>query len=248
MLRDIKQLYADCLAFALALPILFSIPAVLEFGQHVVEIDLGLFSQGFRATAALDQRRLSLGFAKILAMLLPSYWFIRFMASGRDAAWAKKVERPAVTLFGIQFAILAMVQWLSLFGPPPGLVLDLPFAWWEYASLALGVLAAVLGIYLSAWRVAWPLGNTAIGPLPSIAIMAGSFWRAVVYMIAGFLPLAALHQALNILPVGAPAWVVWLAMVLDSLVVGFLALASTGAIFLAARHAAERRNLALIPR
>ncbi|MDF2496257.1 hypothetical protein [Sphingomonas sp.] len=248
MWRDIRQLYADCGAFALALPILFSVPAVLEFAQHVVEIKLGLFSQGLGAAAAFDQRRLSLGFAKSLAMLLPAYWFVRFMASRRDADWARKIERPAATLYGVQFALLAMAQWLSLFGPPPGLVLGLPPHLWDHASLLLGALGVMLGIYLAAWWVAWPLGNSAIGPLRSIAVMIGSFWRALIYMLAGFLPLAAVHQLLNALPIGAPEWIVWLAVTIDSLVVGFLALSSAGAVYLAARHAARRRNITLLAR
>ncbi|MCD2315177.1 hypothetical protein LQ954_03315 [Sphingomonas sp. IC-11] len=245
MWRDVKQLYADGAAFALALPILFSIPVVIEFAQHVVEIDLGFYQHGLTASAAFDQRRLTLGFAKVLALLLPGYWFVRFIAWNRDARRAKRIERPAATLFGVQFGIQAAWQWLALFGPPIGVVLGLAPRLSSYAELITTVGVSVVAVYLAAWLVAWPLGNAQIGPLRSIAIMAGSFWRTVAYMVAGALPLMALHYVLGYGAIGRPEWLVWIMMAADALVVGFLALTTVGAAYLAAKRAADRRGVSL---
>lgn len=244
MWDDIKRLYADSRAFALALPILFSIPVLIEFAQHVVEIDLGLYRHGM-AAAAIDQRRMTFGFAKTLALLLPGYWFVRYMAWDRDAAKAKRIERPAATLFGIQFALGAAGQWLGLFGPPVGELLGLGPRLAGYATLAAGAAVAVGGIYLIAWSVAWPLGNPRIGPLRSLAVMAGSFWRSVGYALAGVLPLMIVHYALGYGAIGRPAWLVWVMLAIDAVVVGFLALGMAGYAYLAARHAAEHRGVAL---
>ena len=246
MLSDIRRLYADSLAFALALPVLFSIPVLIEFAQHVVEIDIGLYRDGMAALAH-DERRLTLGFAKTLALILPGYWFVRYMAWDRDAAKAKRIELPAATLFAVQFALNATVQWLALFGPPLGSLLGLEEAAAPYASLTATIVMTVVGVYLTAWLVAWPLGNTAIGPLRSIAVMAGSFWRTIGYTLAGAVPLMAVHYALGYGAIGRPEALVWAMMAVDAFVVGLLALTTAGAAFLAARDAAARRDVALVP-
>lgn len=245
MWRDVKQLFSDSAAFALALPILFSIPVMIEFAQHVVEIDLGFYRHGLTASAAFDQRRLSLGFAKVLALLLPGYWFVRFIAWDRDRDRAKRIERPAATLFGIQFGLQAAWQWLALFGPPLGVVLGLGPRLSTYAEVIATVGVSVVALYLTAWLVAWPLGNVQIGPLRSIAIMAGSFWRTVAYLVAGTLPLMALHYALGYAAIGRPEPLVWIMMAADALVVGFLALTTAGAAYLAAKRAADRKSVSL---
>ncbi|WBH16073.1 hypothetical protein [Sphingomonas radiodurans] len=244
MWNDIKRLYADSWAFAVALPILFSIPVLIEFAQHVVEIDIGMYRHGVSGVA-MDQRRLTFGCAKTLAMILPGYWFVRYMAWDRNAERAKRIERPAATLFGIQFALHAVTQWIGLFGPPIGVLLGLDARLAQYVGLAFAIGVGVIGMYLTAWFVAWPLGNARIGPLRSFAVMAGSFWRAVGYTLAGSVPLMLLHYALGYGAIGRPDWLVWLMMLLDALVVGFLALTAAGGGYLAASRAAERNGIPL---
>jgi hypothetical protein len=245
MWGDIKRLYADSRAFALALPVLFSIPVLIEFGQHVVEIDLGFYRHGLIGAAAYDQRLLTFAFAKMLAMLLPGYWFVRYMAWRRDVAQARRVDRPAAALFAVQFGLQAVAHWLTLFGPPIGVILGLDARGSNYATVVTVVGAAVIGIYLTAWLTAWPLGNARIGPLRSIALIAGSFWRTVAYVAAGTLPLMILHYALGVAAIGRQDWIVWSIMTLDALVVGFLALTVAGANYLAAKRAADRSGIRL---
>lgn len=245
MWRDVKRLYADAAAFALALPVLFSIPVLIEWAQHAVEIDLGFYGPGLTAAAAFDQRRLTLGFAKVLALILPSYWFVRYMAWDRDADRAKRIEWPAAALFGVQFGFQASWQWLRLFAPPFAVILALGARSSDYVELIAIVGAIVISIYFTAVLVAWPLGNTRIGPVGSFRIMAGNFWRTLGYRAAGALPLMLLHYALGYGAVGRPEWLVWIMMSVDALVVGFLALTTAGAAYLAAAHAAGRKNIAL---
>jgi hypothetical protein len=244
MWSDIKQLYRDSLSFAIALPILFSIPALIEFAQHVVEIDLGMFRREGVAVA-VDQRRLILGYAKTLSLILPSYWFVRYLASDRNARHAARIAWPAAALFGVQFATQAAVQWYALFGTPLGEALSLG----TRASNVLTTLAIAVGfiggIYLTALFVAWPLGNLRIGPISSAVIMAGSFWRTVGYSIAGTAPLMMLHYALNYGALGRPATLVWVMMASDALAVGVLGLTTAGAAYLAVRHAAGLKDVSL---
>lgn len=246
MWADIRRLYRDSAAFAVALPILFSIPVILEFAQHVVEIDLGMFD-GNRVGAALDQRRLTIGFAKTLALILPGYWFVRYMAWGRDAARAKQIAWPAVGLFAFQFLIQASFQWYALFGPSIAAAASIEGSAATYLSAVSVALVTIGGVYLTALFIAWPLGNARIGPLRSIAIMTGSFWRTIGYTIGGAVPLMAVHYALNYGAMGQPRAIVWAILAFDALVVGFLALTTVGAHYLAARHAAARKGVALLP-
>lgn len=99
-----------------------------------------------------------------------------------------------------------------------------------------------------AWGVAWAVANAAIGPLQSIRIMHGSFWRTVVLTIAGVLPLIVLDYALGYAAIyfGASAFD-WTLLIVYSVVTGFLALTMTGSTVAAVRHAAEKSGLSLLP-
>lgn len=248
MWLDIKRIYRDSGAFARALPFLFLIPVLIEFAQHVVEIDIGMYdSRAAARGVSADNSRLALGYAKALALTLPGYWFIRYMAWDRNATKARAIERPAVLLFAAQFALLAAVQWFGLFGPPIGALFGLEGTAATVAMAAAVVIQTVIGIYLTAWFVAWPLGNAAIGPVRSFGVMAGSFWRTIGYVIAGIVPLMALHYALGLGAIGLPRGIVWGMMAVDAVVVGLLALTMAGANYMAARRAGERKGIALLP-
>lgn len=244
MWRDSRAVYGRAWAFALACPLLFLIPAIAEAVQHAVEIRIGLYDGGAETRVAADSMsRLVWGWLKTLAILLPGYWFIRYMAWGNPAR-ARALERPAIELFLVQFALAGALQALTLFGPGLSLVgLE-----GSAVGIGLGVLAAaqtVATVYLTAWLVAWPLGNAALGPVRSVRTMAGSFWRTIGYLLAGVGPLMVLHYALGLGAIGRPRGLVWTMMAADALVVGFLALNMAGSNFVAARHAAARKGVVL---
>ena len=244
MWQDIKDIYTSALSFSRALPLLFLIPVAAEAAQHVVEVRIGMYDSWDGARGASEaMTRMAWGFLKTLALTLPGYWFVRYMA-WRDPHRAGRIETPAAPLFLVILAVHAVLQALSLFGPG--------MAWFGLGDTAGGValgalflLQTVVSIYLSAWLVAWPLGNAAIGPVRSFGIMAGSFWRAVGYLLAAVLPLMVVHYALGLGAIGRPRGLVWAMLALDSVLVGYLALTLTGAIFVAARHAAARQNVPL---
>lgn len=245
--RDVRDIYGSAWTFALACPILFLVPVLFEFAQHVVEIQSGLYrSIDAARVAENDPARMIFGYWKTLAISLPSYWMYRYVVSDRDAAYARRFELRAVLLWALLFVPLVMgMQWLALFGPPLGQMLGLEG---QAASIAKGastLLQTVAGIYLTAWLVAWSQGNAAVGPLASLHIMNGSFWRTVALIIAGVVPLMVLHYA-GLLAIGRPEPVVWLLMIFDSLVVGMLALTMFAANAVAARAAAARKGVDLM--
>ncbi|WP_324829192.1 hypothetical protein [Qipengyuania zhejiangensis] len=247
--RDIGAIYRSSWSFAKACPWLFAIPAAVEFAQHIVEMNGGMYNGKAGALAAeSDPLRMQFGYAKTLALLLPGYWFTRYVLFGHDARRAVRVEWPAFPLWLILFAVNAAFMAWSLFGTPLVELAGLAGDTAQQASIAVAMAVQVAAIYLTAWLVAWPLGNSRIGPLQSAGIMHGSFWYAVALSVAGILPLMAVHYGLGIAPIlWLPPALDWAAMVLDSLVVGFLALTMTGGGIYAAKHAADRRGVDLVP-
>jgi len=246
--RDVRDIYGSAWAFALACPVLFLVPVLFEFAQHVVEIRTGLYVSVNGAQAAeFDPARMILGFWKTVAISLPTYWFYRYLVGGRDASYARTLEPRALLLWVAIFIPLVVgTSWLSLFGPPLGSVLGLEGQAVTAAKIVLGIAQVVIGIYFTAWFVAWSQGNAAIGPRVSFRIMKGFFWRTVALFVAGTLPLMALHYA-GLFAIGRPEWVVWAIMVFDSFVVGFLALTMVGANAIAAMRAAEAKGVSLLP-
>jgi hypothetical protein len=245
---DIKENYLSSWHFIFVCPILFLIPALVEFAQHVVEIQIGMYDGGDAAVAVADNdERLRWGFVKALSIALPGYWFVRYLGFDRDASAARRIEWPAIGLWSVIFALSALQIWLGLFGPS---LESLSGMSTEQSALMKGILMlalTVLGIYFTTWQVAWPLGNVRIGPIQSIKIMNGHFWRAVIYTLAGIIPLMIVHYAFGYGAMGMPIWLVWMMMVLDALVVGLLSLTMVGSIFFAARFATTAKSVSLLP-
>lgn len=248
LLTDTKAIYRNAGTFARAFPLLFLIPVGIEMAQHVVELRGGMYLNEAGAMAAeADPLRLQFGFVKTLALYLPGYWFVRYVMLA-DPARAARIEWPAFGLWLAVFAFGAIQMWWGLFGPDLGEIAGLEGQSATIASVLAGVLSTVLSLYLAAWSVGWAVGNAAIHPLRSFAIMHRGIWHAAGLMLTGMLPLMAVHYGLAIAAVVAlPPALDWAAMVLDSIVVGYLALTLTGASIEAARHAARRADADLLP-
>lgn len=246
MWQDIKLVYQTAWRCVWLLPLLFLISPVVEMAQHVVEIRTGMYDSLAAAKAVADNPlRMTFGFAKVIALALPTYWFVRLMAFG-DPDRAARFERPAIGLWLILFALSMVQQGYSLFGTPVGQVLGLSGKAAVWAGPVLAGLWSIVGIYLTAWVIAWTLGNWAIGPIRSVSIMAGSFWRTLGYMLACILPLMVLHYAMSYLAIAlTPAWLDWPVLFIDALVVGLLACTMAGSGYIAARSAAARKNVDL---
>lgn len=244
---DVREVYGSAWAFAFACPLLFLVPVLAEFAQHVVEIDLGLYDSLAGAKAAESHpARMAWGFAKTLAITLPTYWFYRYVVSGQDAAYARRLDGRALALWGAIYLVMSVaLGWLGIFGLDLGGLLGLEGSALTIVRIALAVGQIAVGIYLVAWFVAWSQGNAAIGPVRSLRIMRGFFWRTAGLMVCAILPLMVLHYA-GLFAIGRPQWAVWTIMLLDSFVVGFLALTIAGANAVAAQRAASVRGISLL--
>ena len=182
----------------------------------------------------------------MLGVLLPGYWFTRYLAWG-DARRAVRWERPAIGLWLVTFVISAAASAWGVFGPDWGTIVGLTGRMATGVGVTVSLLEQIAGVYLTAWFVAWALGNARIGPWRSFYIMTGSFWRTIGYMVAGAAPLMAIHQLMGLGAIGRPVWLVWPMLLLDAGVVAFLALLIAGSAYVAVRHAARRRGVSLDP-
>lgn len=246
MKTDIASIYRSAWAFAFACPLLFLIPVLVEFAQHIVEWQGGMYDGIAGAKAAeADPLRLQFGFVKTLALLLPGYWFTRYILLGGNIARAVRIEWPAIGLWLILFALHALQQWWSLFGPSLTGLMGLTGTTGQWTGYALLLLEGIAGIYFTAWTVAWTMGNAAIGPIRSARIMSGHFWRTVLLTLAGVLPLMIVHYALSFGAIFVPPILDWPLLLIDSVVVGMLALTMAGSGAIAARHAAVAKGVNL---
>ena len=155
----------------------------------------------------------------------------------------------SIGLWSVIFLLGTGQAFWGLFGSPLSQLLGVTDEAMAGAiNASVGLIGSVLGVYLMAWGVAWAVANAAIGPLQSIRIMHVSFWRTVVLMIAGALPLMALHYALCYAAIyfGASAFD-WTLLIMDSVVTGFLALTATGSSVAAVRHPAKKSGLPILP-
>ncbi|MFM5906807.1 MAG: hypothetical protein ACKOPO_04375 [Novosphingobium sp.] len=246
MLDDITQVYRASRRAAAIAPLLFLIPAVAEFFQHVVEMRIGMYDSLAAAKAvANDPQRMQAGFAKTIALLLPGYWFVRLMAFG-DAARAKRIEQPAFGLWLVLLAFgVALLAW-ELFGPKTDALLSLQGKAGALTGPILSGLWMVIGVYLTGWYNAWPLGNARIGPVSTFALMAGTFWRTVGITLACIVPLMVLHYALGFLAIAVtPAALDWVVLAVDAIAVSLLACTMAGSGYVAAAHAARRKGVSL---
>lgn len=247
--NDIKDNYRSAWAFALACPILFLIPTAVEMYQHIIEINLGMYD-GLEIAKSIenDDSRLQAGFYKVAALLLPAYWFTRYIISDQNAAFARKIAWPAIAMFGALYCVQLLEQYWMLFGPTLAEFFHQTGNAANAINWSFDAMIFILGIYWSVWFVALSLGNGKIGPITSITVMIGNFWRAMLYLIAAVIPLMIAHYALGAIAIyfNLPTWIDYIILTLDSIVVGFLALTMTGSMAIIARYAAKQKDLQLM--
>lgn len=235
--QALKNSYRGSLAFLIACPLLALVPVVFEVIQHWVEVHIGMYDSIAAAKAVENHRlRMAFGFVKVLGLVVPGYWVARFLA-WRDPVLAGNWDARAVRLFAGFVAFQVVTTALQLFVlPRTGAVL-----------LAGFVVGAVIGALLVAWAAAAALGNRAIGPLVSIRVMAPQLIWTVAFMLVAMLPLMIPHYALAAAAILGPKLLLWPVLIVDSLLVGWLAAVITASGWFAALRATDRAGVLLIP-
>lgn len=212
--QGFKFVHRESWAFLLACPLVALIPVIAELAQHIAEMQAGMYNglEGAQA-AESDPQRMAFGFVKTLAISLIGYSGVRFFASAGDAAYARRLEPRALQLFAIVFALQALLSYVTLFALPAS------------AGFMIGffLFFLVLSPLLVRFLVAAPLG-VLITPQASAAQMWRQLPWAVAFGLLAPLPLMALHYALSIgAMLAAGDALKWVMLVVDALVVGWLA-------------------------
>lgn len=238
---DIKSSYAVGFRFAAAFPLIFLIPPLVEFIQHIIEWRIGMFDSLEQAEAlAAHPARIGFGYVKLVALMLVGLWIVRFIHSGGDRKATTSLTTGGVIAFiPVILVFMGLDYGQTLLGPyldAESLGLPLSIA----AGVGLFLAASVLQVLLAGWRVGVPLRDRRTGIITSI-------WRGLTVLLPGlwlylvvFLPLLIAHQALNVgMALAGPGPLMWGLFGIDSLLVGFIATALWGVF-----HAIYRRGRA----
>lgn len=232
----------------LVCPLLFLVPVLFEFVQHVAEIQIGMYvsADAFKLLAN-DEARQWTGLLKIIGIMLPGYWYVRYLGFNNSVTKARSIESPAIWLWLVILLYGFCFQLPVLFPEEIASLFAIEQQTFMQGFGVFNLAFSILGIYLIGWSIAWPLGNSSIGWLRSIKLMHGHFFRAIVYTLSAVVVFMGIHYGLGYLAMGLAPSVVWILMIIDSFVVGLLALNMFGAAFYAVRRAAEEKGVSLTP-
>lgn len=229
MIQDISQLYRRAFGLAARWPWLIALPVLAEGVQHVAEIRVGMYATAM--TPEGQSVRIAFGLVKVLAIVLTIILAWRLWRFEGDVARVFRPTRALVRGIGlfllVQFvgdavALLAGRCIVALLGSPVGamrLVALLPLLCWLLVSLTL-----------FPWYVALAVEDRTMTIARSIRAVAGRFAPTLGLLLAGVLPLMALHYALGYAALGgAPVWPL---MLVDTAVVGLLTAAVAASYFM----------------
>lgn len=235
--QNLRAIYSGSSRTMRALPLLALVPVVFELIQHVVEVQIGMYLS-LDAAKAVEHHpaRMAMGLVKVIAITLPVYWTARYLATS-DRRFASQFEPRAMSLFGLVLLFQTAMAALQLFVLPQTATVAL-------TSFAVGFVIAAL---VAAWYAAAPLGNARIGPIGSARLMAPVMISTIILSFAAMLPLMIVHYGFAALALLGPKATLWPSMVIDSLLVGWLASILAATVYVVAARAADRSGTELMP-
>lgn len=247
MIEAWKFVYGGAWRYLLACPLLFAVPALAEFVQHVIEMRIGMY-ESIAAAQAVEGNDLRLGWGvvKAMALVVALYWVARFLILPGGAAVAGRLDRQAVRLY------LPVLLW-SL-----GWTVLLLWGGRLMTSAGLGALTLAAGaaasaflfvadVLLSPWKTGAALGNPALGFVRSIGLVGWRVWWGMIFNIVAVLPPMVAHYALGFLAIGRGAALAWPLLAADAVLVGYLGAVLAATAVAIARDAARRRGVQLAP-
>jgi len=210
--QSFKYVHRESWAFLVLCPLLALVPVLAELAQHIGEMSIGMYA-GPEAAQGVESHplRTGLGLIKTVSLSLAVYWVVRFLAGGRDGRAARTAEPQAVKLFAIVLGLQTALAVLSLYIFTSGPV-----------AVALAIFGFLFGILGARFVVAAPLGLW-ISPLTSFKDLTRHLLWGLAFTVVATLPLMAVHYALGFGAILAPEPMKWPILILDSLVVGWVA-------------------------
>ena len=235
--QALRASYGRSLAFCIAFPAIIAIPIIIELIQHVVEWHLGMYDSIAAAKAMEDHpMRMGFGLVKVLSLLIPAYFIPRFLARD-DRAFVTGWDATAVSLFAAVLGFSALLTAINLFWVPKT----------GTAALISFIVGQVIGTLTMAWSAAAALGNENVGPRASIRLMGRHFLWSISFGFVAMMGLMIPHYVLGALALLGPVALKWPALILDSVLVGWLAALVAAIGYYAAARAAARSGVSLLP-
>ncbi|MAQ65374.1 MAG: hypothetical protein CMN69_01555 [Sphingomonadaceae bacterium] len=229
-------MFRDGLRIWLLAPIIPALIVLPEFAQHVAEIQIGMFdSRDAGRALANDPTRWAFGYAKLTGLLLAILATVRFWRAAKNGGHWWDL-RPIAWR-----NLLIAVVWIALTGLPD-LLLESGIG--EQITGLINIALGLATLPLLVLLVHGLSGNRDA----SLRSVFHHDWLAAVRVVAFtatvWIPLPNLHGKNHDWASGAPDALVWILMIFDSIVVGFLAtLAGTaihhGALPLRTQHTAS---------
>lgn len=185
------------------------------------------------------------GYFKTFTLAIAAYWVIRFFVLGADAA--RRIDPWAVRLFVP--VMLWSLAWGALLLWGGGLLTAAGIT----GSAALWIGLAVffgnflLEISLSLWKVGAALGNARLTFTRSLRLVGPQLPWSLAFSLLAILPVMVAHYALGLGAIGRPPALAMSLLVLDSLLVGYLAVVIVGTMFVIARRTAAKAGISLVP-
>ena len=200
--------------------------ALLELLQHAVEWHLGMFAVGDGIEAGTESRiRMGFGLAKGAAVMACTYLVPRYLYQDRDWKRVGGLDRTflrgAAVVAGIMALGIAIPAALTgtanlVFVMDPGVA-----AMWRQG---LGLVLAIPFMALSPWGIGLIAGDHAMTLRRSVRAMHRRWIWATLLILACAIPTLVPHIALNEMAVGTSPLALGTILLLDSVLVGFIAL------------------------
>ncbi|HEX8308414.1 MAG TPA: hypothetical protein VF645_08355 [Allosphingosinicella sp.] len=238
MFREIKENYALAWRFAAALPLIFALPVAVEAIQHVIEWRIGMFESAAMASAAENHpARSGWAYIKIATLVVMGWWVWRFLGFEGDRGRTMRWDSFAASRYSLVLIFSAVLTVLEM---QVGRLLGGAFESSRHlllAGIGLMLVAMALELYFAPWKVGAALGRPKAGLAESFKAMHGNIAWSFGLTLAMFFPVMILHYALGLLPIVLPAAAGAVLLVLDSLLVGYLAILFPTTVYIIARRA-----------
>jgi hypothetical protein len=226
--RELVALHRDGTRVFAAAPLIPLIAILPEAAQHVAEIAIGMFASRDAMLAHQDDSlRWAFGYVKVAGLLLAMLAAARFGALGRSW-WDLRTVRWKTFLIAVllNVAVGLAIEGLKRIVPPSAA---------QPVELAITIATLPLLLYLL---------NAFVGRPTSIGEAFTRGWRAVplllLLLVTAYLPAFAAHAGLHRLALGQPLPLLAVILLVDSVVVGILAVLLGTALERGSRVAAPR--------
>ena len=234
---DLAGSYLDSLRAIKGLPWLFAAIIAWEFAQHVVEVQIGMFTDKETARAvSQDGARMAFGWVKMTSIYVGAFFVVRHFAGMRDGRPLAPLGTAAKRF--APYLVYSLVMFAATFYARN-------FAAEEHVDTVrtiVGLGQVLVEPLLMAWVVAAATDGRITGPIGSARLTGLLYFLALPLFLLTRIPVSLLHQNLNEWAMGKQGAELWSLLAIDSLVVGLIVAITPAAMARVARWVELRRE------